>query len=194
MASLWRHYGGAVDTTLERDARLARAGDIAGLLEHLKARAKRVESAMPEIDDFLNNIVAENGIYLAFLIQFARSETRSFPGGKLISTADEPLEVHNIFPRKHINAYSARDNRYIADRIGNLTLITRSDNEHLSSEEPKNYLPNVNEETRRSHFIPDEPLTWEIELFEEFCQERERLMGEEIRRLLQALSGPAAPG
>jgi hypothetical protein len=32
MASLWRHYAGAVDTTLERDARLARAGDVAGLL------------------------------------------------------------------------------------------------------------------------------------------------------------------
>ena len=29
---------------------------------------------MQEIDDFLNNIVAENGIHLAFLIQFARSE------------------------------------------------------------------------------------------------------------------------
>jgi hypothetical protein len=192
LASLWRHYAGSVDTTLERDARLARDGDINGLLEHLRVRAKRIESAMPEIDDFLNNIVAENGIYLALLVQFAVANTRSFPGSKLIHAADEPLEIHHIFPRKHVNAYSANDNRYVADRIANLTLITRSDNEHLGSDEPRIYLPSLNNDIRKSHFIPEEPVTWEIELFEEFCQEREKLMGEEIRRLLMRYLDTAA--
>jgi hypothetical protein len=44
--SLWRHYAGAVDTTLERDAGHAAAGDIEALMEHVRIRAKRIESAI----------------------------------------------------------------------------------------------------------------------------------------------------
>jgi hypothetical protein len=186
--SLWRHYAGAVDTTLERDAGHAAAGDIEALMEHVRIRAKRIESAIPEIDDFLNNIVAEGGVFLAFLIHFARTQARSFPGGKLVTSADEPLEVHHIFPRRHLDDFSESDNRYVADRIGNLTIITRSDNEHLSDQPPKSYLPTLPEDWRQSHFIPEEPLLWEPELYVDFCEARERLMGEEIRDLLKVLS------
>jgi hypothetical protein len=46
-ASLWRHYAGEVDTKLAKDAALAERNDIDGLIEHVKLRAKRPESAIP---------------------------------------------------------------------------------------------------------------------------------------------------
>src|SRR5260221_9669643 len=60
VASLWRHYGGEVDTKLAKDAGMAARGDIEGLIEHVKMRAKRPESAGPEEEDLLHNIVGEN--------------------------------------------------------------------------------------------------------------------------------------
>ena len=76
-ASLWRHYGGEVDTKLAKDAGLAERGDIDGLIEHVKLRAKRPESAVPEEDDLLHNIVGENAILFALLAYFMRVNARS---------------------------------------------------------------------------------------------------------------------
>src|SRR3954471_4296868 len=97
-ASLWRHYAGEVDTKLAKDAALAERGDLDGLIEHVKLRAKRPESAIPEDDDLLHNIVGENAILFALLAYFSRVNAHSFPSGKLLSGAQEPLEVHPIFP------------------------------------------------------------------------------------------------
>src|SRR4029450_4700205 len=98
-ASLWRHYAGEVDTKLAKDAALAEKGDIDGLIEHVKLRAKRPDSAIPEDDDLLHNIVGENAILFALLAYFLRVNAHSFPSGKLLSGAHEPLGGRQIFPR-----------------------------------------------------------------------------------------------
>ena len=84
VASLWRHYVGEVDTKLQKDAGLAEKGDVEGLIEHVKTKAKRTESVVPEDEDLLRSIVSEGGLLLALLIYFAKVGARSFPGGKLI--------------------------------------------------------------------------------------------------------------
>ena len=188
LASLWRHYAGEVDTKLERDTGLANKSDIPGLLEHLKSRAKRVESAVPELEDFTENIVADGGVWLALLVHFAEFKARSFPGGKLINSADEPLEVHHIFPRAELDAFPGRDNDYVADRLGNLTIITRGDNEHLGDTPPADYLPEIPGECLAHHFIPPTSDFWGVKQYIEFCRARERLMGESLRALLARLA------
>ena len=64
----------------------------------------------------------------------------SFPSGKLLTGAHEPLEVHQIFPRASLDRYPDRDNEYVPDRLGNLTLLVRSDNEHIGETAPDVYL------------------------------------------------------
>src|SRR3954466_6633225 len=98
VASLWRHYGGEVDSKLAKDAGLAAKNDVDGLIEHVKLRAKRPESAVPEEEDLVQTIVSEGGIFLALLVYFMKVTARSFPSGKLLSGAQEPIEVHQIFP------------------------------------------------------------------------------------------------
>ena len=153
-ASLWRHYAGEVDTKLAKDAALAERGDIDGLIEHVKLRAKRPESAIPEDDDLLHNIVGENAILFALLAYFPRVNARSFPSGKLLSGAQEPLEVHQIFPRASLDRYPDRDNEYVPDRLGNLTLLVRSDNEHIGETAPDVYLRIIEPADRAAHLIP----------------------------------------
>jgi len=183
-ASLWRHYAGEVDTKLAKDAALAERGDIDGLLEHVKLRAKRLESAIPEDDDLLHNIVGENAILFALLAYFVRVDARSFPSGKLITGAHEPLEVHQIFPRASLDRYPDRDNEYVPDRLGNLTLLVRSDVENIGDTAPDVYLRIIEPIDRSAHLIPEDTALWSIERYNAFCEQRERALAGMLRDLL----------
>jgi hypothetical protein len=186
-ASLWRHYSGEVDTKLQKDATLAEKGDIDGLLLHVRTRAKRAESAVPDEDDLLRNIVSEGAIFFALLVYFAKVGARSFPGGKLLKGAEEPLEVHSLFPRSLLDQYPQRDNEFVPDRLGNLTLLTRTDNEHLGDTAPDTYLWVVDPRERSAHLIPEESPLWTVESFKTFCEQRERVMASMLRDLLWSL-------
>jgi hypothetical protein len=183
-ASLWRHYAGEIDTKLAKDAALAERGDIDGLIDHVKLRAKRPESAIPEDDDLLHNIVGENSILFALLTYFLRVNAHSFPSGKLLSGAQEPLEVHQIFPRASLDRYPDRDNEYVPDRLGNLTLLVRSDNEHIGETAPDVYLGLLEASDRSAHLIPNDRGVWSVARYNDFCEQRERALAGMLRDLL----------
>jgi hypothetical protein len=185
-ASLWRHYAGEIDTKLAKDAALAERGDIDGLLDHVKLRAKRTESAVPEDDDLLQNIVGESAVMFGLLAYFARVNARSFPSGKLLTNSQEPLEVHPIFPRVSLDRYPERDNEYVPDRLGNLTLLVRSDNEHIGDTAPDVYLRIIEPADRSAHLIPPEAGLWSIGNYRAFCEARERGIAGMLRDLLYA--------
>jgi hypothetical protein len=187
VASLWRHYGGEVDSKLAKDANLAAKGDVDGLIEHIKMRAKRLDSAVPEDEDLLHNIVGEGAIFLALLVYFMKVTARSFPGGKLLTGAQEPLEVHQIFPRAALDRFPDRDNEYVPDRIGNLTLLVRSDKEHLGEIAPDIYLRMIEPRDRSWHLIPDDDTLWTLPRYNEFCEQRERVIASMLRDLLHDL-------
>jgi len=184
VTSIWRHYVGEVDTKLQRDANLAAKGDIGGLIEHVKFRAKRTDSVIPVDEDLQCNIVSEGAVCLALLIRFAMREAHSFPSGKLVNRADEPLEVHCLFPRTLLDHYVERDNQHVPDRLGNLTLLTRSDNESLGETPPDVYLAEVERSELTNHLILHDPALWTVEGFRSFCEQREREMAIMIRDLL----------
>jgi hypothetical protein len=183
-ASLWRHYAGEVDTKLAKDAALAERGDIDGLIEQVKLRAKRPESAIPEEDDLLHNIVSDSAILFALLAYFLRVNAHSFPSGKLLSGAQEPLEVHQIFPRASLDRYPDRDNEYVPERLGNLTLLVRSDNEHIGETAPDVYLGIVEPADRAAHLVPEDSGLWSVARYNAFCEQRERALAAMLRDLL----------
>ncbi len=159
-------------------------GDVDGLIEQVKLRAKRPESAIPEDDDLLHNIVGENAILFALLAYFLRVSAHSFPSGKLLSGAQEPLEVHQIFPRASLDRYPDRDNDYVPDRLGNLTLLVRSDREHIGDTAPDVYLHIIEPADRAAHLIPQDTGLWSLTRYNEFCEQRERALAAMLRDLL----------
>jgi hypothetical protein len=186
-ASIWRHYVGEVDTKLLEDARLAEQGDLAGLVEHVKLRAKRTESVIPEEEDFQRNIVSEGAVCLALLVHFAKTEARSFPGGKLVNRIEEPLELHCVFPRTVLDRYAGRDNEFVSDRLGNLTLLARSDHEALGDAPPESYLSRIDPHEIAAHLLPRDPALHRVDRFRDFCEERERGLAGMVRALLAEL-------
>jgi hypothetical protein len=187
VAAIWRHYVGEVDTKLVKDATMAEKGDVEGLAEHVKQRAKRTESVIPEEEDLRRNIVSEGAVCLAMLVHFAKTEARSFPSGKLVNRTEEPLEVRCIFPRPVLDCFPERDNEFVPDRLGNLTLLTRSDNETLGERAPESYLPEVEHHELIAHLVPRDPALWKVEGFTQFCEEREQHLALMIRHLLTDL-------
>lgn len=187
VASLWRHYAGEVETKLAKDAGLAAKGDLEGLIEHVKLRAKRPESAVPEEEDLHRNIVGEGAILFALLVYFMKVDARSFPGGKIVSGIQEPLEVHQIFPRAVLDRYPGRDNEYVPDRLGNLTLLARGDKEHLGEIAPDIYLRIIEPRERTAHLIPEDDSLWNVQNYNAFCEQRERVMASILRDLLYDL-------
>jgi hypothetical protein len=183
-ATLWRHYGSEVDSTLAKDASLAKAGDVDGLIEHVKLRAKRPESAVPSEEDLLRNIVSERSILFALLVYCSRTGARSFPGGKLLSGLQEPIEAHQLFPRAVLDEFPGRNNEYIPDRLGNLTLLARSDKESLGEIAPEIYLRMIEARDRTAHLIPEDDTLWTVKGYAAFCEQRERLMASMLRSLL----------
>ncbi len=185
-ASIWGHHAGDAENKAQADARAAAAGDIDELLKSVKTQAKRPESVVPQEDDLTENVVKAGGVLLALLVDSLHHQTRSFPMQKFLSSHAEPIEVHHIFPRAVLNAYP-EENDFIADRLGNLTLLYRSDNESIGDDRPADYLATVPQEVLKAHCIPLDQSLWAVEHYVEFCQEREKALAKVVNKLLEDL-------
>lgn len=188
-ASLWGHYAGSSETTAQSDVKAAEEGELSKLLDNVKAQAKRAESLLPDDGDFEADVVLQAGVFLALLVHSAQHDVRSFPSGKLISAGSgDPIEVHHIFPRALLNqAASTQDSSNIPDRLGNLALIFRTDNEHLSDTPPSEYLPQCDAAVLGTHGIPLEQDLWDVARYNDFCKAREKALAGIVRDLLRSL-------
>ncbi len=187
LSCLWGQYSGSAETQVQADAVQAREGSIKGLLDNVKNRAKRTESLIPDFDDLRQQIVQERGVTLGLLLHLVRADAASLPNGKRINSMSEPLEVHHIFPRAYLNQNSSQDRSFQTERLGNLTVVYRGDNEFMSDDPPEKSLAESPEENLRHHFIPQDRTLWCLDNYEKFCEEREKLLADGIGNLLRSL-------
>ncbi|MGO9740097.1 MAG: DUF262 domain-containing protein [Roseiarcus sp.] len=187
LSCLWGQYSGSAETQVQADAVQARDASMEGLLNNVRNRAKRTESLIPDFDDFRQQIVQERGVTLGLLLHLIRTDAASLPNGKLIGAKAEPLEVHHLFPRAYLNKNSSESKTFQADRLGNLTIVYRADNEFMCDAPPGEYLADSPDETLRHHCIPLDRSLWSLNTYEEFCEERERLLADGIGALLRSL-------
>lgn len=187
LSCLWGQYSGSAETQVQADAIQAKDGSIRGLLDNVKNRAKRTESLIPDFDDIHQQIVQERGVTLGLLLHLVRADAASLPNGKRIRAKSEPLEVHHIFPRAYLNKNSSEDRTFQAERLGNLTVVYRGDNERMSDDPPLISLADSPSENLGHHFIPPNRDLWSLDHYERFCEERERLLAEGLAKLLREL-------
>ena len=103
---------------------------------------------------------------------------------------DESLAVTKAIgewvPRAQLNCGAVMDSQHSPDRIGNLTLLYRADNEHLSGELPGSHLKECSPEALKEHVIPEDQALWRIENYAIFCERREKYLAVRIASLLRA--------
>ncbi len=186
IASIWGLYSGSADTKAQSDATASRDGNRSRILDNVRSHAKRTESLLPDEEDFTNQIVQVDGVLLALLVDFVKRSARSLPDGKFFQPAPvENIEIHHLFPRSRLNRGAAMESQNSPDRIGNLTLLYRTDNEHLSDELPESYLQGCSPDALKEHMIPEDRELWRIENYASFCEEREKQLSTRVGSLLQ---------
>jgi hypothetical protein len=95
--------------------------------------------------------------------------------------------VHAIFPREVLDRYPERDNEFVPDRLGNLTLLTRTDKEEIGDSPPSDYLSALAPKDRIAHLIPEDRALWSVDNYKAFCEQRERALASMLHALLAGL-------
>lgn len=131
------------------------------------------------------------------LVNLLRNDRRSFPSDSRFRAAQDSLEIHHLFARNFLDEET--DGSIAADRLGNLTPLFRRDNNDLDDTPPAVYLADLvhrgQQEQLLHHDIPRDPALWQPDRYEDFCEEREKLLAGTVRALLQELLGASAtPG
>ncbi|MBI3180638.1 MAG: DUF262 domain-containing protein [Myxococcales bacterium] len=188
-ASLWGHYGASAETHAQADAQLASQGRMLDLFDRVKAHARRVETLIPEPEDFVQNVPLESGVALALLVYLMRTRARSFPSGRPLG-ASEPVEMAALFPRNALDQLPYRDSSVSPDRLGNLALLSRADTEAIRGRLPREYLPECGKEELEQHGVPAASALWEVPRYSEFCLSREKAMAGAVIDLLRSYGVP----
>ncbi len=110
------------------------------------------------------------------------------------------MQLHHIFPFnlmiKHKpalkvytdNGQSPAEFRADVNDIANLTFLSQAKNVEIGDTPPWQYLPNeTTKETRKAHFIPEDPDLWKPERFSDFLDQRRRLLAKAMTSLIKNL-------
>jgi len=93
------------------------------------------------------------------------------------------LDFHHIFA----DAILKRSKfKYLKEDIANKTFLTNRSNKKLSSSDPT-YLSEYPKKLLRAHLIPVNESLWKLEKYEEFLQERKKIISRELNKFLNEL-------
>jgi len=186
-------YAGAVESTLYRDYR-----DLVAVFndeQYTPDVFGEVDNRILTGDSFsLLGVTRVNSIYRGVMNLVAIHGAKDFQA--VDSIEFHALDDHHIFPRAYLNKLKDEEGkcRYNPDEINtvvNRTLISGSTNRRISRNKPSNYLKKFVPEERKavlmnSHFIDKDALAaMEVDDYEVFLLNREKLLLDEIRRQLQ---------
>ncbi len=188
-ASLWGHYGSTAETRAQADAKLAAEGRVLDLFDRIKAHARRAETLVPDVEDFVQNVPLESGVPLAQLVYLTRTKASSFPSGRPLASG-ERVEVVHLVPRSALDQLPWRDGTVSPDRLGNLALVLESDAALLAGKLPRAWLPSCDAALLEQHGIPRDMALWELPRYPDFCLKREQAMAGAVIDLLRSYGVP----
>lgn len=109
-----------------------------------------------------------------------------------IQSKKKALERHHLFPRAYLERNGVTERRMI-NQMANYALLEWPDNLEISDDDPKDYVPAVAErfsdpEWQVMHELHALPSGWETMTYDEFLEQRRKLMASIIRRGYEKLS------
>ncbi|MBI86599.1 MAG: hypothetical protein CMG63_00825 [Candidatus Marinimicrobia bacterium] len=105
------------------------------------------------------------------------------------------LELDHIFPLSVMRekGYS-QDDRYkysLVQEVTNRAILTKIENRNKGAEFPKNYLERVQKNHPKAmnlQCIPEDPSLWELDMFEEFLENRRNILSKKINEWLRNIT------
>lgn len=103
-----------------------------------------------------------------------------------------PLERHHLFPKAYLERLGIIE-KTERNQIANYALVEWGDNDAISDQSPKEYLPaylkryKMLEERKKAYYLHALPEDWEHMEYQKFLQERQKLMAQVIRDAFEKL-------
>ncbi len=209
VSQLGGHYGRASETVLRRDlSYLSEPGTkpkegLHELLTYAVSEAKKDYRGLRIKPINVAGVPSKNVMLLLMYIVMRKRDATDFglTGAEpLPQIPDSKLQVHHIFPYDFMmkdqralryqieRGLSLREYRDQVNDVANLTFLSQERNVEIGNVSPWQYLPNeTTREIRRAHFIPKDKALWTPENFDNFLEERRRMLSKAMNSLLQSL-------
>lgn len=113
----------------------------------------------------------------------ARDFVSGFGIDSLTASRLNRLDFHHIFANSILKKTEFKDKK---EDIANKTFITNKSNKMLSDSNPT-YLSEYSKELLKAHFIPVNDKLWKLEKYEEFLEERKKIISRELNKFLSGL-------
>ena len=187
-------FGGQSDRALSAARQAFKGGGdgfpIEALVAALESMGRRPRFDEVALQDFLAITYGDRACFLALSLLYDAANWGHTP------YQQDHIVPQVLFKKKHLEELGfdeARRSRYLElrDRIGNLELLTESENQQKLAQGFEPWLATRSADFRKTHLIPDDDALLHFDYFEEFVAARERLI---TNRLLSLFGGQAPTG
>jgi hypothetical protein len=186
LASFNGRYTGRLETDLEEDfEELDRSRDIGLVIKNLRTTEIQEEWFNKAYD-------REHLTTLLILLKDAYDLKRG-PSIKIGELDRTEVQIHHIFPKTLVKKFYKEtggiedlevEDAY--DHVANITIISKNVNKKISGKWPTTYLREIGDrEIIQSHMIPLDEELWKWNNYENFLEERRRLLIRRLRDLLE---------
>lgn len=182
-----RYSRGSSESFLDQDlAEIRTESKIDGLLQLLKTQVGRLEI----YPDDLANRNSRSSYFKTMFLAFREEGAMDWRDQLVISYKhtglQHALQFHHIFPQALLKKREL-STRIIND-ICNLAFISGRTNRKISSKEPSAYLPEIVKEIGNDALIrqciPTSPELWKLNSYDQFLEERRRLIAKRLNDFL----------
>ncbi len=151
-------------------------------------------------EDFEGN-PSKNPAMLLIYLCLRHNGAKDFAGKNAVPVEQiAKYQIHHIFPVEYMLADDEAEKyrksskltrlefREQINDVANLTFISVEANQEIKKRPPFDYLPKLTAaKNMEAHCIPTDPELWKPENFEEFCNERRRLLAKAMNSYLRHL-------
>ncbi|KAB8145741.1 DUF262 domain-containing protein [Chloroflexia bacterium SDU3-3] len=186
LALAWSRYSNASETALDQDyAALNKPNPAKAMIESLEDKVGRGRSISErELRDQRKN---SPFMVLSYVLAREAEAQDWFNSVKL--GGSQPLELHHIFPKAVLaKKYNLRADTLIIDQVANLAFLSSKANNSISSRQPAEYLPKIEERRLRAQHVPMDPALWTLDQFEAFALQRRTMLADALNTLIDSLS------
>lgn len=207
LSQLSERYSAAAETALNRDFRTLNDSDLPGeglsdLAASADKDARQFIRGLNVKPNHIQGLASKNVMLLLMYIIMRQRDAIDWDPAvhrPLNEISPTDLHLHHIFPfnfmvenRIALEAFTKDgrapiEYRRAVNDIANLTFISKESNGAIGDDPPAEYLSSkTTREMRKAHFVPEHQDLWKPERFEDFLNERRRLMAQAMTRLLKA--------
>src|SRR5262249_27639103 len=184
LAGLWSRYSGATESKLQQDVSLV-AGRDRDPTPELESNILRERGRLTlEASDLVGASVSTAFAKFSYVLARSREARDWFSGIRLYDKAvgkSNGLESHHIFPKAVLRGagYEASNDKQVINELGNRAFLTQKANRKISSTQPAEYLPEVEDNqpgALRAQCVPMDRSLWTADRYPEFLAARRQLL------------------